>query len=479
MSRTAVIASALDVGEVGPGGLSRFADIQPSLLAALSQSSAILRRAAEPEFLDRVWKKIRKDRASGMDGRTKEDFQKTWPVERQRITDEILNGTYVFQDFRRVMVPKGDKQRPTNCPTIHDAIITGAVARALSELVLDRLFHPGVCAYRRGKGTATAIQRIFSVGTSAPFFFTLDIQSYFPSIPTERLLEELRLLTGDRAVVGLLARRFSTGVSEDGIVVPVEGVPQGDPVASLLANFWLYEEDYNLATLFHPGSYVRYSDNIGGRLASREEAGAVEIRCREILETKGLAVKKGSVERPDLRKRPGHFLGWGFDLNTRFISRHRLERLKAQLEACRSEYIHRPLRGRRKVANLLRGAKSYFKGANNLRLLDGLGRETEGYFPGTLDLYSLNSRKNRADRPSSYCFPCSCPYGNPKAPAQAQASVPPAGSRLNSSCPAGAGAPSRSSGRRSSPKNWANFHLTAAGESLVRATLIWFGKDMP
>jgi RNA-directed DNA polymerase len=156
-----------------------------------------------------------------------------------------------------------------------------------------------------------------------------DLQSYFDSIPHDRLMEQVEGLISDGRVLdllrGWLAQNILDGVKQ---WKPTSGTPQGAVISPLLANLYLHPLDELLAgSGYH---MVRYADDFVVLCRSPEEAQAALTEIRVWVAANGLTLHPDKTHVGDCRL-PGQgfdFLGYRFEAGRRKVRKKSLKRLK-------------------------------------------------------------------------------------------------------------------------------------------------------
>lgn len=75
----------------------------------------------------------------------------------------------------------------------------------------------------------------------------LDLEAFFDRVNHDRLMSRLKLHTADKPILRLINRYLKAGVVIGIHIEPTrEGVPQGGPLAPILANVVLDELDWEL-----------------------------------------------------------------------------------------------------------------------------------------------------------------------------------------------------------------------------------------
>ncbi len=161
-----------------------------------------------------------------------------------------------------------------------------------------------------------------------------DIESYFDSIPHERLMERVEQRINDGRVLGLIR-----GWLDQDIVsgmerwTPTGGTPQGAVISPLLANIYLRPLDEDLAARGH--RMVRYADDFVVLCQSREEAEAALAEIRRWVADNGLSLHPDKMHLGDCR-RPGEgfeFLGYRFEAGRRLVRKKSLTRFRDGIRA--------------------------------------------------------------------------------------------------------------------------------------------------
>ncbi len=330
--------------------------------------------------LTAAWTKVRANKgAAGVDGQSLERFAARSERYLAELASALREDSYRPQPVKRVDIPKGDgRTRPLGIPVVKDRIVQTAL-KLVIEPIFEAAFHPSSYGFRPGQRCRDALGEVDGlIKEGHAFVVDADIESYFDSIPHDRLMARVEQRISDGRVLGLirgwLGQDIVAGMER---WTPTGGTPQGAVISPLLANIYLHPLDERLAA----GGYrmVRYADDFVVLCSSREEAEAALAEIRRWVAENGLRLHPDKTHLGDCR-RAGEgfeFLGYRFEAGHRFVRRKSLTRLKDSIRA-----KTRRTRGQslaRIIADLnpvLRGWYGYFQHAhpNTFRAADQFTR---------------------------------------------------------------------------------------------------------
>jgi RNA-directed DNA polymerase len=159
-----------------------------------------------PATLRLAWAKVKANQgAAGVDGQSVERFAAKAEEYLSELATALRAGTYRPQAVKRVEIPKGDgKTRPLGIPTVKDRIVQQAV-RLVIEPIFESAFCDGSYGFRRGRGCHDALRevdRLLKAGYT--HVVDADLQSYFDSIPHQRLMARVEERLSDGRVLDLI-----------------------------------------------------------------------------------------------------------------------------------------------------------------------------------------------------------------------------------------------------------------------------------
>ncbi len=212
--------------------------------------------------LQRAWFRVEEsDGCAGIDNVSLPRFASNLDGELKRLRTDILTETYQSLPLLRFYIPKKDGgKRPLNVAVVRDRIAQHAVIAQL-EPILEAEFENCSYAYRRGRSVRQALDQIeFLRDSGYTWVFEADITAYFDEIDHQILLGKLKPFIADERILHLIELWIKARIYDGKrLWETVKGLPQGQPIAPILAN--LYLDSFDEEMLKGGRKLVRFADD--------------------------------------------------------------------------------------------------------------------------------------------------------------------------------------------------------------------------
>ena len=329
---------------------------------------SLMDKVYAPATLAAAWTKVRANGgAAGVDGQSVERFAGQAELYLSELAQALREGSYRPQPVKRVDIPKGDgRMRPLGIPAVKDRIVQTAVKLAI-EPIFEASFCPTSYGFRPGLGCKDALREVDRLLKEGYVFVVdADLESYFDTIPHERLMHRVEERISDGRLLALI-RSFLAQDILKGLErwTPTAGTPQGAVISPLLANIYLHPLDGLMAG--RGLRMVRYADDFVVLCRSREEAEAALAEIRQWVADNGLRLSPSKTRLGDCRQAGEgfDFLGYRFEAGRRWVRKKSLTRFKDSIRAKTRRTcgvsLARVIAG---LNPLLRGWFGYFKHAH-------------------------------------------------------------------------------------------------------------------
>jgi len=186
---------------------------------------------------------LKPDKAPGVDGVTKDDYQGKLGENLRSLVGRLRRGSYRPRPTRRKEIPKGDgRMRPLGIPALEDKLVQRALAAVLSA-VYEEDFYDFSYGFRPERSCHDALKALSrNIGTKkVNWVVEADIKGFFDNVDHEWLLKMVAHRVKDPKILALIRRFLKAGVMVEGKRLNTEqGTPQGGVVSPVLANVYLH-----------------------------------------------------------------------------------------------------------------------------------------------------------------------------------------------------------------------------------------------
>jgi RNA-directed DNA polymerase len=286
--------------------------------------------------LKAAWGKVKANKGSaGIDKISIERFSHDEDKYLKELQESIRTGEYKPEPVKRVMIPKDkNKKRPLGIPTVKDRIAQAAVKQAL-EPILEIEFQPNSFGFRPGRGAKDALRKVDTLLKEGYIWVVdADIQSYFDTIPHDKLMERLERYISDSKLLVLI----ESWLKQDIIKgcerwTPMKGSPQGAVLSPLLAN--LYLNDFDIEMCKQGFEMVRYADDSVILTKSQEEAEQALEAMKTWMTTNGLEIhpEKTTIGNYLVEGNSFQFLGYIFECGKKWIRQASIQKFRDKVRS--------------------------------------------------------------------------------------------------------------------------------------------------
>ena len=253
-------------------------------------------------FLKDCFWKLKRDKASGIDGVTVKEYEVGLERNLKDLVERMKSWEYRPKPVRRVYIPKSDgNKRPLGIPSVEDKIVQKGI-KTILETIFENDFVDVSYGFRPDRSCHDALDKVDKTIMTKPinFIVDMDIEKFFDTIDHKWLMRCLQQRIADKTLLRLISRFLKAGVMEEGKFIETDrGTPQGGIISPILANIYLqfildlwFEKEVK-KQLKGFAQLVRYADDFIVCFQSGSEAKAFREMLRQRLDKFGLKIAEG------------------------------------------------------------------------------------------------------------------------------------------------------------------------------------------
>ncbi len=253
------------------------------------------------ERLKEQHRKQQKNKASGIDKVTKEEYAKNLEENIDNLIERMKKTSYKPLPVKRTYIPKANgKLRPLGIPAYEDKLVQGIMAEVLNE-VYECKFLNNSYGFRPNKSCHQAIREINQriMINKVNYILDCDIKGFFDNVNHKWLMKFLEHDIKDKTFLRYINRFLISGYMEEMKYHETDkGTPQGGLISPILANVYLHYvldlffEKYIKPRLKGEAYLVRYADDFLIMFQYEEEAKQVYKTLTRRLAKFGLEMEK-------------------------------------------------------------------------------------------------------------------------------------------------------------------------------------------
>lgn len=222
------------------------------------------------ETLKEQHRKQQKNKASGIDGITKEEYDEDLSNNLNNLIKRMKSFSYKPLPVRRTYIPKANgKVRPLGIPSYEDKLVQGEMADILND-IYENIFLDCSYGFRPNRNCHDVIKYINQtiMTKKVNYIVEADIKGFFDNVNHDWLMKFLEEIIEDKKFLRYIKRFLIAGYMENMKYYETDkGTPQGGLISPILANVYLhYVLDLWIEKFIKPRCkgkiyYVRYADD--------------------------------------------------------------------------------------------------------------------------------------------------------------------------------------------------------------------------
>ena len=195
------------------------------------------------ELLEDCHKDMDGKKAVGIDGVTKDEYNKNLKENLENLVERLKRKAYHPKPALRVEIPKDNgKMRPLSIYCYEDKLVQEAVRRIL-EAVFEPLFYDEMMGFRPGRGCHKAIKKLNVIIERGATSWVLDadIKGFFDHLDHEWIIRFIESKIKDPSFIRIIRRILKSGIMKDYHFEDTEeGSGQGSVCSPIIANIYMH-----------------------------------------------------------------------------------------------------------------------------------------------------------------------------------------------------------------------------------------------
>ena len=240
-------------------------------------------------------------KAKGIDGVSKEEYEKNLDDNLDKLIDRMKRKAYHPQPARRVEIPKDNgKTRPLSIYCYEDKLVQEALKRIL-EAVFEPMFYDEMMGFRPNRNCHMALRKLNRMleREYTNYVLDADIKGFFDHLDHGWIIRFVESRMKDPNIIRLIRVMLKAGIMKDYVFEETEeGSGQGSVCSPILANIymhyvliWWFKERIQ-PTLAGFSGLVVYADDFVVCFQYKDEAEAFYKKLGERMEHFGLSLEK-------------------------------------------------------------------------------------------------------------------------------------------------------------------------------------------
>jgi RNA-directed DNA polymerase len=325
---------------------------------------SLIDKVYKAETLKLAWEKVKRNKgAAGIDKITVQKYAAKYPIYLAKLITEIKEDRYQPRGVKRTYIPKEKgKMRALGLPTMNDKVVQQAVKMVI-EPIFENEFLDISYGFRSQRGAKQALSAVSGlIEEGYTWVVDADLQSYFDTIPHDRLMTKIKDRISDGKILNLIQKWLKQDIIEEcNNWKPTEGTPQGGVISPLLSNIYLHDLDVLIIKAGY--KMIRYADDFVILTKTENEAKEALILVQKWVSENMLILHPEKTHIGNCMEKGNgfDFLGYRFETGTKWIRNKSIMKFRDRVRQVTSRVCGKALKEVVKILNpILRGWSAYF-----------------------------------------------------------------------------------------------------------------------